>query len=149
MLADLGELAAMHPTLTLVALVHEQTATVYRRALRLNARGVVHSEADDSVLLHVIEDALGGGTYLPAELAHVMAAAPLRLEGEPPEELPDTVREALRLAARGHTKDTVAHQLGMSRKRLGKLLDPYVTRLGAKNWVHAANLAAVAGLLDE
>jgi len=101
----------------------EQTAVVVltmqndpgfaRQALQSGAKGYVLKESADAELVHAVQAAAEGRTYLNPELGARIAAAPPEPAG-PPDNLTEREVEILRLIALGHTNAEIGKQLYLS-----------------------------------
>ncbi|HWT24483.1 MAG TPA: response regulator transcription factor [Solirubrobacteraceae bacterium] len=111
------------PSLPAIPELAEKTAVVVltmqndpafaRQALQSGARGYVLKEAADDELVHAVQAAAEGRTYLNPELGARLAAAPPEPEG-PPDDLTEREVEILKLIALGHTNAEIGKQLYLS-----------------------------------
>jgi two-component system, NarL family, response regulator NreC len=96
-----------------VVLTMQNDPAFARQALQSGAKGYVLKEAADAELVHAVQAAAQGRTYLNPELGARMAAAPLVQPG-PPDDLTEREVQILRLIALGHTNSEIGAQLYLS-----------------------------------
>ena len=97
----------------IVVLTMQNDPAFARQALQSGAKGYVLKEAADDELVHAVQAAAQGRTYLNPELGARMAAAPPAPAG-PPDGLTEREVEILRLIALGHTNAEIGGQLYLS-----------------------------------
>jgi two-component system, NarL family, response regulator NreC len=111
------------PSLPAIPELAEKTAVVVltmqndpafaRQALQAGARGYVLKEAADDELVHAVQAAAEGRTYLNPELGARLATTPPEPAG-PPDDLTEREVEILKLIALGHTNAEIGTQLYLS-----------------------------------
>ncbi len=101
------------PDTRVVVLTMQEDPAFAREALQAGASGYVLKEAANEELVHAVQAAASGGTYLNPALGARIAAAPAVPAG-PPDGLTEREVEILRLIALGHTNSEIAAQLYLS-----------------------------------
>jgi two-component system response regulator NreC len=101
------------PGTRVVVLTMQEDPAFAREALRAGASGYVLKEAADEELVHAIQAAASGRTYLNPALGARIAATPLQPPGSPGD-MTERETEILRLIALGHTNSEIATQLYLS-----------------------------------
>jgi two-component system, NarL family, response regulator NreC len=101
------------PDTQIVVLTMQENPAFARESLRAGALGYVLKDAADSELVHAIELAAEGGTYLNPQLGARLATERSEGEGRPDKLSPREV-EVLKLIARGHTNGEIANSLFLS-----------------------------------
>ncbi|HET9102175.1 MAG TPA: response regulator transcription factor [Solirubrobacteraceae bacterium] len=107
------ELRATAPETQIVVLTMQENPAFARAALRAGALGYVLKDAADDELVHAVEMAADGRTYLNPELGAKLASAPAESEGRP-DNLSPRELEVLKLIALGHTNSEIASALFLS-----------------------------------
>jgi two-component system response regulator NreC len=101
------------PETQIVVLTMQENPAFARAALRAGALGYVLKDAADDELVHAVELAADGRTYLNPELGAKLASAPAESEGRP-DNLSPRELEVLKLIALGHTNSEIASSLFLS-----------------------------------
>ena len=101
------------PGTRVVVLTMQEDPAFAREALQAGASGYVLKEAADEELVHAVQAAASGGTYLNPALGARIAATPAVPAG-PPDDLTEREVEILRLIALGHTNSEIGAQLFLS-----------------------------------
>jgi two-component system, NarL family, response regulator NreC len=101
------------PETQIVVWTMQENPAFAREALRAGALGYVLKDAADSELVHAIELAARGGTYLNPQLGAKLATEPSTGEGRPDKLSPREI-EVLKLIALGHTNGEIAGSLFLS-----------------------------------
>jgi two-component system response regulator DesR len=111
-----------------------------RRAMAAGVSGFLGKDASAEELAMAIRKVQSGGRYLDAELAAAAMAA-----GDSP--LTDRERDALRLAADGHTIAKIAGELHLTEGTVRNYLSSAMTKLNAQNRLEAIRTAQRMGWL--
>ncbi|MGI5272974.1 response regulator transcription factor [Nonomuraea sp. CA-218870] len=111
-----------------------------RRAMAAGVSGFLGKDASSEELAMAIRKVQAGGRYLDAELAAAAMAA-----GDSP--LTDRERDALRLAADGHTIARIAGELHLTEGTVRNYLSSAMTKLHAQNRLEAIRTAQRMGWL--
>jgi two-component system response regulator NreC len=101
------------PETQIVVLTMQENPAFAREAFRAGALGYVLKDAADSELVHAIELASQGGTYLNPQLGAMLATEPAAGDGRP-DKLTHREIEVLKLIALGHTNSEIANSLFLS-----------------------------------
>jgi two-component system response regulator NreC len=101
------------PETQIVVLTMQENPAFAREAFRAGALGYVLKDAADSELVHAIELAAGGGTYLNPQLGAILATEPADGDDRP-DKLTSRELEVLKLIALGHTNAEIAGSLFLS-----------------------------------
>ncbi|MDA0633008.1 response regulator transcription factor [Nonomuraea sp. MCN248] len=111
-----------------------------RRAMAAGVSGFLGKDASSEELAMAIRKVQAGGRYLDAQLAAAAMAA-----GDSP--LTDRERDALRLAADGHTIARIAGELHLTEGTVRNYLSSAMTKLHAQNRLEAIRTAQRMGWL--
>jgi DNA-binding NarL/FixJ family response regulator len=109
------------------------------------ALGYALKEGAPSELMEAIHVVAGGGTYVDPRLRPALLSA--RATQRTPA-LSSREREIMQLLAEGHTGDEVADQLFLSNQTVKTHIRNAVTKLEARNRVHAIAIALRDGLIQ-
>jgi two-component system response regulator NreC len=101
------------PETQIVVLTMQENPAFAREAFRAGALGYVLKDAADSELVHAIELAAQGHTYLNPQLGAMLATEPAD-GGARPDRLTHREIEVLKLIALGHTNSEIAGSLFLS-----------------------------------
>ncbi len=116
------------------------------RALEAGARGYVSKASAPEVLVDAISAVARGERYLSPDVQRVMA----QQASSEAKSLVDTLTarefEVLRLLARGDTVKRIGEKLGLSEKTVANHQSAIREKLGARNGVQLARVAAELGL---
>lgn len=114
------------------------------RALQAGAIGYVTKGADPRELVRAVQNALSGGTYIPAELE---AAA--RLVEDPPQHdiLSDREYQVLRMIGAGQTVSEISAELGLSVKTISTYRVRILDKLRLRTSAELIHYAVVHGLV--
>jgi two-component system, NarL family, response regulator NreC len=139
------------PTTKVLVLSMHDDQGYLRQVLRAGASGYVLKKAADTELLAAIQAAARGDVYLDPGLAkalvdEVMAPEPAR--GEAPA-LSGREQDVLRLVARGHTNQQVAHRLCVSVKSVETYKARLMEKLGLKGRAELVRYALQHDLLKD
>jgi two-component system response regulator NreC len=111
-LEAIPELLESSPETRIVILTMQDEPALAQAALRAGASGYVVKDAAGDELVHAVQLALEGQTYLHPQLgARIAAQDPAPADDD---DLSDREREVLRLIALGHTNGEIASQLFLS-----------------------------------
>ncbi len=110
-----------------------------RRALEAGASGYFLKDTPASQLAAAVEQVHAGGRAIDTNLALEAWS-----EADP---LSDRERQALRLAAEGHSSGEIASQMGLSEGTVRNYVSEAISKLGAGNRVEAARIAREKGWL--
>ena len=112
-LDSIPQLRTTAPETQIVVLTMQENPAFARAALRAGALGYVLKDAADDELIHAVELAAEGRTYLNHELGAKLASAPAESDGRP-DNLSPRELEVLRLITLGHTNTEIASSLFLS-----------------------------------
>jgi DNA-binding NarL/FixJ family response regulator len=129
--------------LMLTMLGDEESA---RAALAAGAAGYVLKGDSPEKVVRAIRSVAGGDTFLTADVAHHLLAAPASHGIGPLAHLTPREQRILALLAAGHSTATIAARLGVASKTVSNNLSTIFTKLGVTNRTEAAVLAHRIGL---
>jgi two-component system response regulator NreC len=134
------------PGTRVVVLTMQEDPAFAREALQSGASGYVLKEAADEELVHAVQAAASGGTYLNPALGARIAAVPLQSPG-PPDDLTERETEILRLIALGHTNSEIAAQLYLSVRTVESHRSHIQQKIGLTSRAQLVHYALEHGLL--
>lgn len=143
----LREVAAVNPSLKLIALLVDATPDRHAEALRCGADGAVAWDSSPEDIVPVVTAALQDKTLLPTEIARSLAVS------GPPLYDPGWVTEEevawLKLLAQGATIQQLADKVGYSERAVYRVLHGLYGRMRVSNRTEAILQASRWGLLDQ
>jgi DNA-binding NarL/FixJ family response regulator len=116
------------------------------RALEAGARGYVSKASAPEVLVDAISAVARGERYLSPDVRKVMAQRASSEAKSIVDALTAREFEVLRLLARGDTVKRIGEKLGLSEKTVANHQSAIREKLGARNGVQLARVAAELGL---
>jgi DNA-binding NarL/FixJ family response regulator len=128
--------AAAPATPVVIYTMHEDLPTL-RRALALGAAGIVPKTHPARVLQQAIEVVMGGGVYLPPELARQLAA-PEAAPAAPAAAMSAQQWKILELLAQGLPNKAIANELGIASSTVKNQLTVVFDKLRVSNRTQAA-----------
>jgi DNA-binding NarL/FixJ family response regulator len=144
--ALLAQLCRAWPDISVVAVLEDQSAMAYVRALKAGAVGAVPRSASPESIRHVFEAVVRGASILPIEVVRMLASA-----DQPPPHAPDTLSprevEWLQGLASGMTVAQLAVQAGYSERAMFRLLRGLYSRIDVKSRTEALMYARERGWL--
>jgi two-component system invasion response regulator UvrY len=116
------------------------------RALEAGARGYVTKASAPEVLVQAVRAVARGECYLSPDVAQVMRSCPATEAQSAVDVLTPREFEILRLLARGETVKHIGEELGLSEKTVANHQSVIREKLGARNGVQLARIAAQMGV---
>lgn len=118
-------------------------------AIRAGAQGYLLKDVDGDVVVAAIHAVTNGqavfGPGVASTVLNLLQAPPV-LQEPPFKDLTDRERQVLNLLAANRGNQTIGRQLGISAKTVADLVSTILTKLGAPDRAHAAQLARDAGM---
>jgi DNA-binding NarL/FixJ family response regulator len=142
-------LVAMQPTPAVIVLTMSDDDSSLLAAVRAGARGYLLKDVDGDDVVAAIHAVTNGqavfGPGVASTVLNLLQAPPV-LQEPPFRELTDRERQVLNLLAANRGNQTISRQLGISAKTVANLVSTILTKLGAPDRAHAAQLARDAGM---
>jgi len=137
----LRELAAMAPTIKVVALSGTTSAQFIQQCLTLGFVGFIPKTTTGKDMLTAIDLMLSGGVYIPAEVLSYLRSGTIL------NALTSRQFDVLRLIRQGMSNDEIASVLDISISTVKTHVRCILTTLGVKNRTEAVNEAVLQKLL--
>jgi two-component system invasion response regulator UvrY len=144
----LKEMREARPGLRVLVMTMHAEEQYALRAFRAGAAGYLTKGSAEEELLTAVEKVLGGGKYVSAALAEVLAGALGGATARPHEELSDREFQVLRMIGAGRTVKQISVELHLSEKTISTYRTRMLEKLKLETTSELVRYAIVNGLAD-
>ena len=144
----LKEMRDVRPGLPVLVMTMHAEEQYALRAFRAGAAGYVTKGSAEEELVVAVEKILGGGKYVSAPLAEVLAGALGGLAARPHEELSDREFQVLRMIGAGRSVKQIGIDLHLSEKTISTYRTRMLEKLKLETTAELVRYAIVNDLVD-
>jgi len=141
------QLTVRYPETRIIALINRESIPLIPDIFDYGARAVVSLNADPTVLTVAVKKVASGETFMEPELAQALTEMSFQNNNNPFDKLSKREKVVLMLILNGHSNDSCATVLNVSKKTIANQYSHIKSKLGIDNRVQLTRLAVLHQLI--